>query len=74
MDLWVTTNSFSRLGWSLASTTIARDTGLSYVRSGWLTHPVQADPRWPVFLKKMGFDDSLATDTIFGEAKSAIDG
>lgn len=35
---------------------IRRDTGLSYVKSGWLTHPVQADPRWSLFLKKMGFD------------------
>ncbi len=35
---------------------LRRDTGLSYVKSGWLTHPIQADPRWPVFLKKMGFD------------------
>ncbi len=35
---------------------LQRDTGLSYVKSGWLTHPIQNDPRWPVFLKKMGFD------------------
>ena len=35
---------------------LQRDTGLSYVKSGWLTHPIQKDPRWPVFLKKMGFD------------------
>jgi tetratricopeptide (TPR) repeat protein len=34
-----------------------RDTGLSYVKSGWLTHPIQADPRWPVFLRKMGFEE-----------------
>ena len=35
---------------------VQRDTGLSYIKSGWLTHPIQADSRWPVFLKKMGFD------------------
>jgi len=36
---------------------VLRDTGLSYVKSGWLTHPIQADPRWPVFLRKMGFEE-----------------
>ena len=36
---------------------VLRDTGLSYVKSGWMTHPIQVDPRWPLFLKKMGFDE-----------------
>ena len=36
---------------------VLRDTGLSYVKSGWITHPIQADLRWPLFLKKMGFDE-----------------
>ena len=36
---------------------VLRDTGLSYVKSGWITHPIQADSRWPLFLKKMGFEE-----------------
>lgn len=34
-----------------------RDSGLSYVKCHWMLEPVQADPRWPVFLLKRGFEE-----------------
>ena len=34
-----------------------RDSGLSYVKCHGMLQPIQADPRWPVFLRKMGFEE-----------------
>ena len=33
------------------------DSGMAYVKCNWMLRPLQADPRWPVFMKKMGFDE-----------------
>ncbi len=34
-----------------------RDSGLAFLKSGWIYESLHADPRWPVFLEKMGLAD-----------------
>ncbi len=34
-----------------------RDSGLAFLKSSWIYESLHADPRWPVFLEKMGLAD-----------------